>query len=140
MSSTRFPAVVDAEGRIVPLHPERTMRHREKQVWISLHEQPAPQTRGSGANRYLWGVVYAELAAATGNDPETIHLGLKREAVRVGVLEPQYILMGSTLMEGEPTTVAEDETFWKYVSWVRELAEHGQLTGSPCHIPEPNEG
>jgi hypothetical protein len=84
-------------------------------------------------------VVYGTLAAETGNDPETIHIGLKREAVRVGVLEPQYILMGSTLLEGEPTTVVEDELFWKYTNWVRELAEHGDLTGSPCHISEPGE-
>jgi hypothetical protein len=95
--------------------------------------------RGQGANRYLWGIVYGTLAAETGNDPETIHIGLKREAVRVGVLEPQYILMGSTLLEGEPTTVVEDELFWKYTNWVRELAEHGHLTGSTLHIPEPNE-
>jgi hypothetical protein len=114
------------------------MRYRGHTLWVSIHEQPAYQ-RGAGANRYLWGVVYAELAAATGNDPDTIHMGLKREAVRVGVLEPQYILMGSTLLEGEPTTVTEDEVFWKYTNWVRELAEHGQLTGSPCHIPEPGE-
>jgi hypothetical protein len=84
-------------------------------------------------------VVYATLANETGNDPETIHIGLKREAVRVGILEPQFILMGSTLLEQEPTTVVEDEQFWKYVNWVRELAEHGKLTGSPLHIPEPGE-
>lgn len=105
---------------------------------MSVHERPATQ-RGQGANRYLWGVVYATLAAETGNDPETIHIGLKREAVRVGVLEPQYILMGSTLLEGEPTTVTEDETFWRYTNWVRELAEHGHLTGAPLHIAEPGE-
>ena len=139
MSAPRFPAVVDREGRIVPLHSERTMRHREKQVWVSIHERPASETRSNGANRYLWGVLYAELAAATGNDPETIHLGLKREAVRVGVLEPQYILMGSTLLESEPTTVAEDTVFWGYVSWIRHQAEHGDLTGSPLHLPEPGE-
>lgn len=139
MAAPRFPAVVDREGRIVPLHTERTMRHREREVWVSIHERPAGETRSNGANRYLWGVVYAELAAATGNDPETIHMGLKREAVRVGVLDPQYILMGSTLFEGEPTTVTEDETFWKYTNWVRGLAEHGNLTGSPLHIPEPGE-
>ena len=138
MSSPRFPASVDSEGRLVPTHPERTLRYRGKQVWISLHEKAAFQ-RGSGANRFLWGVVYATLAQETGNDPETIHMGLKREAVRVGILEPQYILMGSTLLEGEPTTVVEDELFWKYTNWVRELAEHGELTGSPLHIPEPGE-
>lgn len=136
--STRFPASVCKDGRLLPLHPERMARYVGKTVWLSLHEKPAFQ-RGSGANRYLWGVVYAELASATGNDPETIHWGLKREAVRVGVLEPQYILMGSTLLEGEPTTVTEDETFWKYTNWVRGLAEHGDLTGSPLHIPEPGE-
>lgn len=138
MSSPRFSAHVDADGRLLPLYPERTKRYAGREVWLSLHEKPAFQ-RGSGANRYLWGVVYAELASATGNDPETIHWGLKREAVRVGVLEPQYILMGSTLLEGEPTTVTEDETFWKYTNWVRGLAEHGDLTGSPLHIPEPGE-
>ena len=139
MSTSRFPAVVDKEGRIVPLHPERTLRWREREVWVSLHKDAAPHIRGNGANAFLWGVVYAELAAATGNDPDTIHMGLKREAVRVGILDPQYILMGSTLLEGEPTTVTEDETFWKYTNWVRHLAEHGDLTGSPLHIPECGE-
>jgi len=138
MSSPRFPATVDREGKLTPVHAERTKRYAGRQVWLSLHEKPAFQ-RGSGANRYLWGVVYATLAQETGNDPETIHMGLKREAVRVGVLEPQYVLMGSTLLEGEPTTVTEDETFWRYTNWVRGLAEHGDLTGSQCHIPEPGE-
>lgn len=135
---TRFPCHVREDGALVPLHAERTLRWRGRDVWVSVHERPTTQ-RGQGANRYLWGVVYATLAAETGNDPETIHLGLKREAVRVGVLEPQFILMGSTLLEGEPTTVTEDETFWNYVNWVRELAEHGKLTGAPLHIPEVGE-
>lgn len=135
---TRFPCHVKEDGTIVPLHPERTLRWRGREVWISVHERPAT-TRCAGANRYLWGVVYGTLAAETGNDPETIHMGLKREAVRVGILEPQFILMGSTLLEGEPTTVTEDETFWKYVNFVRGLAEHGQLTGAPLHIPEVGE-
>jgi hypothetical protein len=121
------------------MHPERTRRYRGRDVWVSLHEHAAPHIRGGGANRYLWGVVYAELAAATGNDPMTIHYGLKRRAVKEGILDPQYILMGSTLLESEPTTVVEDETFWRYTNWVRELAEHGQLTGTPLHIPEPGE-
>ena len=108
-------------------------------VWVTLHRKAAPEIRGSGANRYLWGVVYAELAAETGNDPESIHLGLKREAVKKGILEPEYILMGSNLLEGEPTTVQDSEIFWNYVNWVRHEAEHGNLTGQPCHIREPNE-
>jgi hypothetical protein len=135
---SRFKATVDRDGRLIPAIPERLARYRGREVWVSLHEKPAFQ-RGTGANRYLWGVVYGMLAAETGNDPETIHVGLKRLAVQKGILEPQYILMGSTLLEGEPTTVTEDEQFWKYTHFVRELAEHGQLTGSPLHIPEPGE-
>ena len=135
---TRFPCDVDEAGRLVPVHPERTLRRKGKRVWVSIHDKPA-QTRGKGANAYLWGVVYGTLAEETGNDPGTIHFALKTEAVRVGVLEKQFIVMGHELLEGEPTTVVEDEAFWKYVNWVRELAEHGQLTGQPCHIPEPGE-
>jgi hypothetical protein len=37
--------------------------------------------------------------------------GYSRTVEDVGVLQAQYILMGSTLLEGEPTTVAEDEVF-----------------------------
>ena len=107
-------------------------------LWVTLHRKQAPEIRGSGANRYLWGVVYATLSAETGNDPESIHLGLKREAVRQGILEPEYILMGSTLLEGEPTTVQDSETFWNYGNWVRHEALHGNLTGQPCQIEEPN--
>jgi len=138
MSAPRFPANVAKDGHLVPIHPERVLRYVGHTVWISIHDKPAFQ-RGSGANRYLWGVVYAELASETGNDPMTIHYGLKRRAVKEGILEPQYVLMGSTLLESEPTTVVEDETFWRYTNWVRELAEHGELTGSPLHIPEPGE-
>ena len=138
MATPRFPATVDEEGRILPVHRERVRRHQGKTVWVSVHERPVHQ-RGNSANAYLWGVVYATLAAETGNDPETIHYGLKTWAVRIGVLEPQYALMGDQLIVAEPTTVVEDEQFWRYVNWIRELAEHGKLTGSPLHIPEPGE-
>lgn len=137
---SRFLCRVTEDLHLIPVYgADRLKRWRGKECWVSAHDSPAPHTRGQGANRYLWGVVYATLANETGNDPETIHIGLKREAVRVGILEPQFILMGSTLLEQEPTTVVEDEQFWKYVNWVRELAEHGKLTGSPLHIPEPGE-
>lgn len=138
MSTPRFQAVIDSEGRLVPQSPERTKRMAGKTVWVSVHDKPAFQ-RSNGANAYLWGVVYATLAGETGNDPDTIHYGLKRWAVDKGVLDPQYVLMGSSLLEAEPTTVVEEEAFWRYVQWIRELAEHGQLTGQPCHIPEAGE-
>ena len=134
MSSPRFPASVDSEGRLVPTHPERTLRYRGKQVWVSLHEKAAFQ-RGSGANRYLW-LIYGVIAAETGNDPDTIHQALKREAVRVGVLEPQYVLLGSQLLEGEPTTVVEQEQFSKYVDWIKAGCLHGDLVGMRIELPE----
>lgn len=139
MTSPRFPARVSADGSLVPLHPERTMRRAGREVWISIHDKPAVVQRSSQANSYLWGVVYAAIAAETGNDPESIHYGLKREAVRVGILEPEYISLGDQLIEAEPTTVTDADTFGRYVTWIRHEAEHGKLTGSPLHIPEPNE-
>ena len=134
----RFPCHVNEDGTLVPRFPERTLRWRGRDVFVSVHERQT-SVRGSGANRYLWGVVYATLAEETGNDPETIHWALKTEAARIGVLDKCYMVMGSTLFEAEPTTVVEDEAFWKYVNWIRHLAEHGDLTGQPFHIPEPGE-
>jgi hypothetical protein len=134
MALTRFAVHVDADGRLLPLYPERTKRYAGREVWISLHEKPA-FTRGSGANRYLW-LIYGVIAAETGNDPDTIHQALKREAVRVGVLEPQYVLLGSQLLEGEPTTVVEQEQFSKYVDWIKAGCLHGDLVGMRIELPE----
>lgn len=122
MSSTRFEAVVDAEGRLVPSYPERTKRYGQgTTVWISLHDKPY-SARSGASNRWLWGVLYGTIAAETGNDPETVHFALKREAVRIGVLDPMYVLMGNQLLEGEPTTVVEQEAFMRYTAWVKDYA------------------
>jgi hypothetical protein len=137
--STRFPARVAADGSLVPLHPERTKRRAGREVWVSIHDQPAVVQRSSQANAYLWSTVYGTLATETGNDPETIHYGLKREAVRLGILEPEYICLGDKLIEAEPTTKTDAETFGRYIEWIRHEAEHGKLTGQPLHIPEPGE-
>jgi hypothetical protein len=138
--ATRFPVRVDDEGRLVPLHPERTRRLRGRDRWVSLHEDPKPAIRSDAANAYLWGVVYAAISEATGNDPDSIHYGLKREAVRVGILEPEYIALGDYLLEADPTTRTDPDTFQRYTTWIRHEAEHGKLTGARLHIPEPNEG
>jgi hypothetical protein len=138
----RFPCRGDAEGRLVPMHPERTMRYRDKEVWISLHLKPTLVKRSDAGNKYLWGVVYATIARETGNDPEAVHYGLKRLAVEQGVLEPTYILLGDLPIEDEPTTVVESDVFWAYVAWIRSLALAGKFTGGPqypLYIPEPNE-
>lgn len=137
----RFLAHVDEQGRICPAFPERMRRYVGKDIWVNAHEGPSPGLRSDAALRYQWGVVYAEIAAQTGNDPLSLHYGLKREAVRVGVLPPEYILVGSSLLEAEPTTKQESEIFWRYIGWIREGAETGSLFGEACkfHIPEPNE-
>ena len=118
---------------MIPLHPERTKRFRGRDAWAEIHEQATVGLRSSDANRYLWGVCYAYIAADTGNDPESIHYGLKREAIRVGILEPEYVSMGDHLIEAEPTTRTDSDTFSKYVNWVKDYAFHklGILIPSP---------
>ncbi len=125
---------VDDFGALIPAHPERTKRLRGKDRWISIHEAPAPVKRSDRANSYLWGGVYGEISRQTGNDPKSIHYGLKRKAVEVGILEPEFILCGNQLLENEPTTVTDNETFSRYVEWIRHEAEHGDLTGIAFHI------
>jgi hypothetical protein len=145
MSAPRFPVTIDAEGRLCPLNPERTKRLRGRERWASLHEKPSLVKRSQKADNYLWGVVYGTIAKETGGDPDSIHYGLKRKAVKTGILEPCYWMCGDQLMEDEPTTVVDTDTFWGYVNWIRHESEHGLLLGTaehpiPLHIPEPNEG
>jgi hypothetical protein len=118
----RFLAHVSEDGLITPQFRERVTRWRGKDVWISVHAQPTIGVRSSDSNRFLWGVVYRAICEETGNDPESVHWGLKREAVRVGVLDPEYIVLGDQLIEGEPTTVVDSDTFSRYVAWVVDWA------------------
>ena len=119
----RFLAHVSDDGQqIVPAHPEQVYRWRGKDAWFEAHGAPAVGLRSPDSNRYLWGVVYRAICEETGNDPESVHWGLKREAVRVGVLEPEYITIGDQLIEAEPTTVTDSETFSRYVAWVVDWA------------------
>lgn len=130
--TTRFLCRVGEDGTLVALHPERLARWRGKEVWISVHEQPTIGLRSDSGNRYLWGVVYRAISEETGNDPETIHLALKREAVRVGVLDPQYVVLGDKLIEDEPTTRTDADTFQRYIHWIKDWA----LTELRLVIPE----
>ena len=118
----RFLAHVLPDGTLRPVDRERLHRYVGRDVWFSIHEQPSIGLRSADSNRYLWGVVYRAICEETGNDPESVHLGLKREAVRVGVLEPEYLALGDQLVEAEPTTVVDSETFSRYVSWVVDWA------------------
>ena len=139
MGSPRFLARINEGGHIVPLRPERFTKRAGKEVWVSLHEAPSMGLRSNPANSYLWGVAYKRISEETGNDPDSIHYGLKREALRLGILEPQYVLLGDKLFEDDPTTRTDSDTFQGYVNWIRQGAEHGDLFGIRFHIPEPNE-
>jgi hypothetical protein len=122
--TARTPCRVSDEGHLIPLHPERFRRLRGKEMWVSLHQQPALGLRSNPANARLWAVLYAAIARETGNDPDSIHEGLKREAVRVGVLEPQYIVIGDRLLEDDPTTRTDPDTFSRFMDWVEHFAVH----------------
>ena len=135
----RFLAHVLQDGTIRPVDRERLRQYVGRDIWFSIHKNPTPGLRSDSARGYQWGVVYRTIAEETGNDPDSLHYGLKREAVRVGILPPEYILAGGTLLEAEPTTKQEDEIFWNYIGWIREGAETGSLFGMKFHIPEPNE-
>ena len=118
----RFLAHVTLQGLIRPVDPERVKRHMGRDVWVSIHQEASPGVRSSDANRYYWGVVVRAICEETGSDPESCHYGLKREAVRLGILDPCYILLGDELLEVEPTTVTDVEAFSRYVNWVVDWA------------------
>lgn len=137
---SRFLCRVTEDLHLIPVYgSERLKRWRGKEAWISLHKSPAGEIRSDKSNRFLWAGVYGTIASETGNDPETIHYALKREAVRVGVLEPQYVLMGDKLFEDEPTTKVEQEAWSRYVDWIKEGCATGSLMGMVIVLPEPGE-
>jgi hypothetical protein len=124
VASPRLLTRVQPDGSLLPVHPERLKRRAGQEVWVSLHQQPALGLRSNPANARLWAVLYAAIARETGNDPDSIHEGLKREAVRVGVLEPQYIVIGDRLLEDDPTTRTDPDTFSRFMDWVEHFAVH----------------
>lgn len=126
--------MVTSEGILVPEDRARTMGHAGKRVFVSVHQKPYFQ-RGLKSNAYLW-LIYNAIGEATGNDADSVHQALKREAVRVGILEAQYILSGSQLLEVEPTTVVEQEQFARYVDWIKAGCMHGNLVGMRIELPE----
>lgn len=129
---SRFLAHVLPDGTIRPVDRERLHRYVGRDVWVEVHKEPTPGIRSNDQNRYYWGVVLRAICEETGNDPESCHYGLKREAVRVGVLEPEYLSIGDQLVEAEPTTVTDSETFSRYVAWVVDWAR----TKLDIHIEE----
>ena len=128
----RFLAHVMPDGMLRPVDKGRTHRYVGRDVWLSIHEQPTVGLRTLDSNRWYWGVVLRAICEETGNDPESVHYGLKREAVRVGVLAPEYITIGDQLIEAEPTTVTDSETFSRYVAWVVDWAR----TKLDVHVEE----
>ena len=119
---SRFLCHVLPDGTIRPVDRARTHRYVGRDCWVSIHQEPSPGVRSTDQNRYYWGVCVRAICEATGSDPESCHYGLKREAVRLGVLDPQYILLGGEMLETEPTTVTDSEAFSRYVQWVVDWA------------------
>lgn len=130
----RFLARVDQYKQIIPAEPNRVLRYVGKDVWVSIHEQPTVGLRSLDSNRYYWKACVQRICEETGNDPETVHLALKAEALRVGVLPVEYVCIGDQLLPAEPTTVQDSETFSKYVQWVIDWAR----TKLDVHIEESN--
>ena len=118
----RYLAHVTLDGTLRPVDPERLKRLAGHDVWFSVYENPSHGIRSNDQNRYYWGVVIRAICEETGNDPASAHYGLKAEAVRVGVLEPEYITVGDQLLPAEPTTVVDSEAFSRYVEWVIDFA------------------
>ena len=118
----RFLAHVLPDGTIRPVDPERLHRYVGRDVWVEVHKEPTPGLRSNDQNRFYWAACIRAICEATGNDPESAHYGLKREALRLGILSPEYITVGDQLLEAEPTTVTDSETFSRYVSWVIDFA------------------
>lgn len=135
--SVRIPVTVDEEGRLVPRNSEATRRHRGRELYVSLHNKQLFQ-RSNPANRLMW-AIYGRIADETGNDPDTIHQALKREAVRIGILDPQFILAGGQLLETEPTTVVDQEAHSRYISWLKQGCMHGDLVGMVIDVSDLGE-
>lgn len=129
---SRFLAHVLPDGTIRPVDRERLHRYVGRDIWVEIHKHPTPGLRSNDQNRYYWGVVIRAICEATGNDPASAHYGLKAEAVRVGVLEPEFISVGDQLLPADPTTVVDSETFGRYVSWVVDWAR----TKLDVHVEE----
>ena len=137
---SRFLCRVTEDLHLIPVYgAERLKRWRGKECWVEAHDSPTPGLRSDQSNKYLWKVVYGTIANETNSDPESVHFGLKREAVRVGVLDPQFVLIGDKLFEDKPTTKVEQEQFSRYVDWIKEGCATGKLIGMVIVIPEPGE-
>lgn len=119
---SRFLAHVMPDGMLRPVDRERTKRYVGRDMWVEIHKEPSPGVRSSDQNRFYWGACVRAICEATGSDPESAHYGLKREAVRLGVLDPSFILLGGETLEVEPTTVTDPEAFSRYVQWVVDWA------------------
>lgn len=129
---SRFLAHVLQDGTIRPVDRERLRQYVGRDIWFSIHKNPTPGLRSSDQNRFYWGVVIRAICEATGNDPASAHYGLKAEAVRVGILEPEFITVGDQLLPADPTTVVNSETFSRYVEWVIDFAR----TKLDVHVEE----
>ena len=111
------------DGRFKPDKPEHykaAMARLEGRSVRASFKRPAA-LRSLPSNRRYWAVV-RHIAYETGNDPKSVHHGLKRWALEDRILEPQYFYIGETMLEDDPTTVVEQDAFNRYTYWVETTA------------------
>jgi len=95
-----------------------------KQVIIKIEEWK--RYRSLNQNRYLWGVVYAEISSFTGMSLEEVHEGMK------------YMFLvdrENKIPRVKSTTELSTKEFMEFVDKVREFA----IFNLGIQIPEPNE-
>lgn len=115
----RIPARIDDDGRAIPKSRygfDEALKLRGKDVWITDRSYAM---RTQSQNRYLWWL-YEQIHQETGGDRASIHDGLKREALRQFILKPEE----ASIVDGEPTTRTDAETFEKYIEFVKDVAVH----------------
>jgi len=86
------------------------------------------EQRSTQWNKYYWKVIVDSLCEATGNDPDTVHTGLKKKYLR------QIIRCGEKgRIIPDTTTCLSNREFAQYCRLIR-IGE-----ADICIIPEPNE-
>lgn len=120
--TNRIPILANAQRFLSTLSPSKSWR-----VEVVEHKE----RRSDQQNRYLWGVCYAELAKATGQEAEDWHEYMLGECYGWETIE----MMGRKKLKPRRRSSKMDKhEFAEYVAFIqRRAAENG------IYIPNPNE-
>jgi len=118
------PQFSDTQKRLLM---DEYRRNEGKDVRVQIG--PYQNKRTTRQNSYLWGVVYAEIAADTGYSTEDIH-----EAMKAKFLPRNFVDIGNEeIRVPKSTTTLSTDEFGKYVDQI--VAFAGELG---IAIPPPN--